>query len=73
MDIWAKIRAQITWRKLPGHAVWILGLGREVLGTGWKLLDVGGRLDMFQRIVVEMGGTAGMMASLVLSPWTSIA
>jgi hypothetical protein len=65
MDIRRKFWSLLSPRKWPGHAVWILG-------AVWKFLDIGGRLDLFSRIVESMGGSAAMLASLLLSPWTSV-
>ncbi len=59
-------RSLFTWRKLPGHALWVLGLG-------WKGLDILGHFDMAQRVVEAMGGTPAMIASVLSSTWTSVA
>jgi hypothetical protein len=60
-----KLRSLFTLQKIPGHALWLLGLG-------WRFLDIGGRLDVLQRVVEGMGGTPAMIASVVSSIWTSI-
>jgi hypothetical protein len=59
MGIWDKIRSAFSLRKLPGHALWVLGIG-------WRLLDYGGRLDVFSRMVEGMGGTPAMLADVLL-------
>jgi hypothetical protein len=61
-----RVKLLFSWRKLPGHAIW-------VLGGGWKLLDIGGRLDLLSRMVESIGGTPAVLASALVSPWASVA
>jgi|SRR5271165_6352371 len=65
MGIKAKFLSAFSLRKLPGHAIW-------VLGVVWKLLDIAGHLDVFSRMVEGMGGTPAMLANVLLSPLTSV-
>jgi hypothetical protein len=60
-----RLKSLFSWRKLPGHAIWLAGLI-------WKLSDIGGRLDFLSRVVEGMGGTPAMVAGVLISPWTSI-
>jgi hypothetical protein len=60
-----KLRPFLSLRKLPGVLLTAFGLG-------WKLLDIGGRLDLFIRIAESMGGSLALLATALLSPWTSV-
>ena len=63
--------AKPTWRRLlspqkfPGYFIAIVGLG-------WKILDIGGRLDVFWQAVQVMGGDAALVAMIILSPYFSV-
>jgi len=63
--------AKPTWRRLlspqkfPGYFIAIVGLG-------WKILDIGGRLDFFWQAVQVMGGDAALVAMIILSPYFSV-
>lgn len=53
-------------RKLPG-------IGLLVIGLGWRLLDIGGRLDLLVRVIEQIGGSPALIASIVSSVWFSVA
>jgi hypothetical protein len=60
-----RLRTLLRIRRWPGFAL-------AALGIGWRLLDVGGRLDMLSRVVEGMGGNPAMIAPIISSVWFSV-
>jgi len=58
----------LSWRRLTGIAVTLLGVALGALHWGWIALDYAGRLLLLWQVAESLGGTPAMVAR-VLSSW----
>lgn len=67
MGAWSRAKSLLSWRRIWGPGITLLGLLGQLVHWGWLSLDIFGRLDLLWRVVESMGGTPALIASIVSS------